>query len=238
MCTVSFVPRKNGYSLGMNRDEQRARAEALPPRFVRIGDLNALMPSEPRGGTWIGSNKFHITFALINWYEVTRTVNGTATSRGDIIPHLLESASSDGAASRMGGIDLRRTKPFRLIGVFPGEKKILEWRWDLRRINTLPHPWKTQVWISSGHDEAGAQITRHAEFYRRLKQASLGSADWLRRFHRSHKPECGPYSVCMHREDAATVSYTEVLVQRSQLVMNYLADSPCSRKKFASVIMD
>ena len=35
-----------------------------------------------------------------------------------------------------------------------------------------------------------------------------GRLNWLRRLHRSHLPERGPFSICMHRSDAATVSYT------------------------------
>jgi len=56
------------------------------------------------------------------------------------------------------------------------------------------------------------------------------TVSWLRRFHSSHAshaPEIGPYSICMHRNDAATVSYTEVVVSRRITRMRYQSGSPC-----------
>ena len=38
----------------------------------------------------------------------------------------------------------------------------------------------------------------------------IASLAWMRRLHRSHVPAPGPFSICVHREDARTVSYTEI----------------------------
>jgi hypothetical protein len=51
--------------------------------------------------------------------------------------------------------------------------------------------------------------------------------EWLRRLHRSHRPEIGPYSICMHRDDAATVSYTEIVVSRGISRMRYESGPTC-----------
>ena len=56
MCTVTLIARRNGYALGMNRDERLARVAALPPKNQRLERRHALFPSEPNGGTWIGVN--------------------------------------------------------------------------------------------------------------------------------------------------------------------------------------
>jgi hypothetical protein len=40
-------------------------------------------------------------------------------------------------------------------------------------------------------------------FQRAGRQHSADSLDWLRRLHRSHSPQAGPFSTCMHRSDAA-----------------------------------
>ncbi len=69
MCTVSFIARKNGYALAMNRDERLTRVVGLPPPKKAINGLTIILPSEPGGGTWIAVNKSGVTFALINWYS-------------------------------------------------------------------------------------------------------------------------------------------------------------------------
>ena len=89
------------------------------------------------------------------------------------------------------------------------------------------HPWHSQQWISSGFDEPTAQRVRSATFRRALQQKSVGTVNWLRRLHRSHLPACGPFSTCMHRADAATVSCTEVAVSSRAVRMSYHTAAPC-----------
>lgn len=227
MCTVTLVARGNGYALGMNRDEKRARATALPPARHRLGGRDALFPSEPNGGTWIGLNDVGITFALINWYSVTARVPGQPVSRGEIVKGVLPCDSMALADALLAQMSLGRVNPFRLMGVFPAGKAVAEWRWNLKRLERLEHRWQTNTWISSGFDEPGAQQTRGRAFAKALRDRSAGRIDWLRRLHRSHIPERGPYSTCMHREDAATVSYTEVVVSRDCATMQYTPGAPC-----------
>ena len=74
MCTVTFIARRNGYALGMNRDEKLTRVAALPPAQYRLCTRDTLFPSEPNGGTWIGINDANTTFALVNWYSVPARV--------------------------------------------------------------------------------------------------------------------------------------------------------------------
>jgi hypothetical protein len=50
----------------------------------------------------------------------------------------------------------------------------------------------------------------------------------LRRLHRSHSPEAGPFSTCMHRSDAATVSYTEITAFSRKARLRYHAAAPCN----------
>ena len=70
-------------------------------------------------------------------------------------------------------------------------------------------------------------LVRGKTFQRAVRQHSAGSQDWLRRLHRSHSPKAGPFSTCMHRADAATVSYTEVTVSGREALIRYHAGAPC-----------
>lgn len=227
MCTVTFIARRNGYAIGMNRDEKLTRAAGLPPRLTHLNGRAILAPSEPSGGTWIGVNDTGAILALINWYSIAARVSGQMVSRGEVVKLALPSDSSALVDATLTELPLARVNPFRLIGVFPTDEAVVEWRWNLQRLERLDHRWRTNTWISSGFDEPGAQQTRGKTFGKALQENSAGSVDWLHRLHRSHSPERGPYSTCMHREDAATVSYTEVLVSRHNATMRYTPGAPC-----------
>jgi hypothetical protein len=227
MCTVTFIARRTGYALGMNRDEKITRAAGLPPRLTHLNGRAILAPSEPSGGTWIGVNDSGATFALINWYSVTARVAGQKVSRGQVVKLALPSDSPVLVDAALKELPLACVNPFRLIGVFPICKAVVEWRWNLQHLDRCAHLWRTNTWISSGFDEPGAQQTRGKAFRAALRQSSVGTADWLRQFHRSHIPERSPYSTCMHREDAGTVSYTEVIVSHPKAIMRYTPGAPC-----------
>jgi hypothetical protein len=227
MCTVTFIPRQKGYAVGMNRDEKLTRATGLPPARKTIAGRTVLSPSEPEGGTWIGVNDSGVCLALINWYAVTRRVVGEARTRGDVINSTIAATISSGADLALEKLPLNRINPFRLIGIFPAATAVLEWRWDLKSFVRKKHPWESQQWISSGLDEPAAQRFRSRAFRQAQRQSSAGSLTWLRRLHCSHSPKSGPYSTCMHRTDAATVSYTEVAVSHHGAIMRYKLGTPC-----------
>jgi len=233
MCTVSLIAQRVGYALGMNRDEKLARVSALPPKRFRCGNLEAIFPSEPSGGTWIGVNERGLTLALINWHSVPHRAKGNVVSRGEVIRNLISSGTLDIVEETFSSLPLSRINPFRLIGVSM-DKRIFEWRWDLRQRRSHEHPWMSRTWISSGFDEPGAQLTRGNTFAEALSDPSAGTIPWLRRIHSSHRPGIGPYSTCMHREDAATVSYTEVLVGPKSANLRYFQGPPC--RHFSSPI--
>ena len=156
-----------------------------------------------------------------------RSVGGKVVSRGEVVNSLSAVVSPDFADVALAKLPLNRINPFRLIGIFPATGEIAEWRWDLKQLARKNHRWKAQQWISSGFDEPTAQRVRSMTFQQAQRQKAAGSLDWLRRLHRSHSPQTGPFSTCMHRADAATVSYTEVTVSSNQAVMRYHAGSPC-----------
>lgn len=227
MCTVTFIPGRKGYRLGMNRDEKLTRAKGLPPQRIHESGHTFIAPTEPSGGTWIGLNDVGICLALINWYSVNRRATGKTVSRGKIIPAAWHAASSETVDVALAKLPLKRINPFRLIAIFPASQTIIEWRWDLKRLSRVPHLWRAQQWISSGFDEPTAQRIRSRTFATARRQKTFGSLGWLQRLHRSHRPSAGPFSTCMHREDAATVSYTEVHVSARQAKVRYHTGSPC-----------
>jgi hypothetical protein len=213
----------------MNRDEKLTRPAGLPPKEKRLNGRGVISPSEPGGGTWIAVNDHGATLALINWYSITARVDGKGVSRGEVVDSASAAILPSSADDALHGLPLNRINPFRLIGVFPTTSEIVEWRWNLKQLVRKNLPWKSQQWISSGFDESIAQRARGRTFRQAQKQESAGNLDWLRRLHRSHAPETGPFSTCMHRADAVTVSYTEISVSPREAWMRYHAGAPCQK---------
>ena len=224
MCTLSFIPHGGGYVVAMNRDERLTRVEALPPASFHVAGVTAIYPHEPAGGTWIAANEHRVTLAVLNLGDSRGTKQ---RSRGEVIPALIESPTSADVVARLQWMDLTGMLPFRLVGFFARERRVIEWRWDGWDLRRRSFPWRRQHWFSSGLSDTRAGRHRRPVFEAAGRRASSNSRAWLRRVHRSHDPAPGPFSVCVHRNNARTRSYTEVVCRGSSLRMEYLAGSPC-----------
>jgi hypothetical protein len=233
MCTISFVPKLRGFYLAMNRDEKFTRSTALPPAIVDLADRRAIFPREREGGTWIAANDAGVCFALVNWHRIKREPARSIASRGQVVKALAGKISTEEIAAGLAALPLRRLPPFRLIAIIPSEQRVTEWRWDSDRLFVHKHAWERRHWFSSGLDEPKAELERSRVCDYAQRQRSIGSLSWLRRLHRSHSPERGPFSICMHRPDAATVSYTEVAVSDRRTTMRYKAGPSCSSAAIA-----
>jgi hypothetical protein len=227
MCTISFLPNDRGFYLAVNRDEKRARVAALPPSVVSLDGARAIFPLQPGAGTWIAANDYGICLALINWHRIDREPAGPIRSRGAIIQSLGGKSSLKQISGAFRKLSLPRLRPFRLLGFSLTEQKIAEWKWDLETLAETDFPWARSHWFSSGYDEPQAELERARVCAERSREKSTGSLDWLRRLHRSHAPKRGPFSICMHRADAVTVSYTEVTVSRRHVVIRYKEGATC-----------
>jgi len=237
MCTLSFVPKRAGYAVGMNRDELRLRPRALFPRIYERDQVMAAYPSEPEGGTWIAVNGSGALLALLNWnLHSPRDGASKQRSRGEVIPQLifqrsLESVEAVVDRRRLGGV-----LPFRLVGVDPQTRSIREWRWDGETVARLRFPWMRRHWFSSSLSDSAAEEQRVATCRVASVMRNPESPDWLAELHRSHRPTAGAYSLCVHQPDAATVSYTEIVYGTHYIAMHYINGSPCESAGFHHVL--
>ena len=226
MCTLSFIPRENGYLLAMNRDERLTREPALLPALFEINGTRAVFPHESSGGTWIGVNDRGLALALLN-----QNLNSHAAekkkSRGMVVRELLSGSSARDVRSSIERLDLSGTLPFRLFAFVRGEQAILEWSWDGSKLQTRTFPWEHGHWFSSGVGDATATHERGAVCRAAWRQRRSGTLMWLRQLHRSHRPKRGAFSICVHRDDAETVSYTEISCAKGSLELRYHPGSPC-----------
>ncbi len=227
MCTLTVITRNNGYYLAMNRDEQITRGDALPPATVDVGGTTAIYPRDGAGGTWVAANSHGIALALLNWNDVPQPTTDKARSRGNVIPSLVTSTSFDQTEETLQKLDLQGIWPFRLVAVFPAEEKIGEWRWNQQQLESQVHDWKPRHWFSSSLSDERAERERGAVCQAAWEEADAGSLPWLRRLHASHANGAGPFSLCVHRENVQTLSYTEISCRPKKIECVYVGASPC-----------
>jgi hypothetical protein len=233
MCTLSFIPGQGGYTAGMNRDELRSRPRALFPRIYERGGLVAAYPSEPESGTWVGVNGNGTLLALLNWnLGKAGAEMAKQRSRGELIPDLIFKNDFKPAENALHGARLGGMLPFRLVGIDPQPETVREWRWNGKSVETLEFPWARRHWFSSSLSDSVAEEQRGAICEALSTSGMADSPDWLPEFHRSHRPAAGAYSLCVHRPDAVTVSYTEVIYGRGRITMRYIEGSPCESAGF------
>lgn len=211
----------------MNRDEKRERFAALPPEVVQRDTHRVIFPREPTGGTWISVNDAGVCLALINWHQIQRKPKNDTLSRGLVVRELGWKSSADEIVTSAKELPLPNLRPFRLIVITPDQKRVTELRWNLQRLTRWDHGWQRQHWFSSGFDEPRAEVERAKTCGSANAEASSLTLKQLRKLHCSHAPKRGPFSICMHRADAATVSYTEVSVTEKSASMRYAGGPPC-----------
>jgi hypothetical protein len=208
---------RSGYVLFSNRDEKIARLPGSPPEIGKRSGVQFAAPSDTAfGGTWLASNEFGVTLALLNGESKTPG----ARSRGCLPLELVGARSLSEVLIRLQAIDLSPFAAFMLLAIEPG-RDALVWAWSGR--NLTVNRKASAPLASSSFDYHGVQRVRREQFAR----LPSFSADALREFHANHVDGPSAYSPCMHREDARTVSFTEIRVTRSAVTLAHRAGAPC-----------
>lgn len=227
MCTFSFVPTKRGYYAAMNRDERLTRSSALPPELFHFGKVRSVYPHEQDGGTWFAVNDHGITLALLNWNLDQVAQTEKQRSRGSLIPQLIGQVKLQDVVQSLRALTFEGILPFRLAGIFHEQKEIHEWRWNGSSLSSIAFPWETRHWFSSGLSDELAERERGEACRIAWQDPEAGDLNWLRALHRSHGSLPGPFSLCAHRPDAGTVSYSEVAYDPTGLKFTYIDGMPC-----------
>lgn len=233
MCTLSFIPKSGGYLVAMNRDELLSRGVAQPPTVRVLSGIQAVFPTDVEGGTWLAATEVGDTWALLNRNGGRRSPRNS--SRGQIILGAIAAEDPERIDGLLSEVGLFNFLPFRLFHVGLFRRVVREWVWDGETLNCTPHRWQANHWFSSGVSDQRAAERRRKYFEAGWSQRDAGQVEWLRTMHRSHGEEPGAFSVCVHREDAATVSYTEIDAGEAAVEMQYRAGSPCREGTFETI---
>ncbi|MBY0505931.1 MAG: NRDE family protein [Bryobacteraceae bacterium] len=226
MCTVSWQYRAGGYQLFCNHDESLSRKAALPPELEAFAGARFLAPRDTgRAGTWIAVNEFGITVCLLKGGPAHGGVRATQ-SRGWLVADLARLRSTAEMAAYLEYSPLYDYSSFTVAILAPREAVLLlEWNGVTK--HSERRAGRGMISSSSYHPDATRQY-RECLFAEHLQAG--GS---LAEFHASHGESPSPYSPCMHREDARTVSFSKVEVTEGEATLDYSPGSPCQGLPFA-----
>jgi hypothetical protein len=228
MCTLTVVTGNDTYLMAMNRDEKISRGTGSPAEIHEFDGARAIYPGDGDGGTWFATNEYGISLALLNWNDIAPHAIAKTRSRGRVIPGLIDSRSLSDLHEVFTVSNFRGMMPFRLVGVFPSEQEIWEWRWDSTQLEFQVHFWELRHWFSSSLSDKRAESLRGAVCRTAQHESDAGSVPWLRRLYASHAGGPGPFSLCVHRQDVKTLSYSEVMVTPKYIQMGHFRGSPCT----------
>ena len=237
MCTLTVVTGNGTYRIAMNRDEKITRGAGLPPQIHEFDGTRVICPGDGTGGTWIAVNEYGTALALLNWNDIgpPRIAADKTRSRGRVILALIDSRSLSQLHTVFDISNFKGMLPFRLVGIFPLERKIREWRWDSARLQLHIHPWQSRHWFSSSLSDKRAESVRGAACRNAQDESDAGSGPWLRRLHASHAGGPGPFSLCVHREHVRTLSYSEFECTSASIRLEHFLGSPCNMGRRHSI---
>lgn len=235
MCTLSWIDDNKGYQLLFNRDEQRARSTAIAPYQQIIDNIRVIMPIDPAGnGSWISVNEFGLSLCLLNYYQGHKCSNTRLKSRGQLLKLLSPLPSISDVRTYLQQTDLTQFPPFTLV--------------SFCRYDALYQPVTTHLiffWngldlsfpnldcpISSSSVDSDNVMQLRRQQHRNITDVSTEN---LLAYHRSHYPIKGHQSVCMHRSDAKTVSFSQIAVNATTITFSYQAGSPCEMANISSI---
>ncbi|MHC4429589.1 MAG: NRDE family protein [Planctomycetota bacterium] len=227
MCTLTWHDASDGYQIFFNRDERRERKPEMPPAIRRCGDTRFVAPLDgDHHGTWIAVNEYGLSVCLLNGFPAAGARDREEyTSRGRLPMTAIGQRSTAGVATWLRTVDLARYRPFVLV-VFEPENIGLLAQWSGVSIDVVAGRPHEQPLVSSSFYTEQVRRSRTAVFRDLMRPGSALSATHLE-FHRSHRPSAGPHSPCMHRDEAATVSFSRIDVCLERVCFHYAPNSPC-----------
>jgi hypothetical protein len=177
------------------------------------------------GGTWIGVNEFGVSVCLLNGKNASGRAPAVC-SRGLIVRDLIWADSVRECALWLNQIDLTRVAPFVVLLLQP-EMPATVGHWDGERLMLDGSADSSIPLTSSSYDPGGAREIRQKEFRTLTRSGDRIDPSALYAFHRSHRHGPSPYSVCMHRPDAETVSFSHIVVTPDEVRFSYSPAAPC-----------
>ncbi|GJM23489.1 MAG: hypothetical protein DHS20C15_34040 [Planctomycetota bacterium] len=208
--------------------------DAAPlPRVLAPTDADA-------GGTWIAVDESGRCLCVLNGDRPpARVAPDDAPSRGQLVLELMRAPDAESVFAELqarAASGALREKAFKLLVARRGDSSrpadVERIEWDGAQLVRSRHSGDG-VFVSSRIEPDAVAAARGALFAT-LSSAPHADAQALAaaqlRWHASHRheaPRGDGFSVCMHRDEARSVSLTQVRARPDAVSMHYLAGQPC-----------
>ncbi|NKB23841.1 MAG: hypothetical protein GKR87_05580 [Kiritimatiellae bacterium] len=137
----------------------------------------------------------------------------------------MDSPSQEYAYDKIDSLELNCYQPFILL-LLALDKPAQSCTWDRLKL-TVEHLTNQDLPIStSSYDKVSVLKQRQACFSDYLSKLPV-NRETLVNFHKNHEPKRGPSSICMHRDDAETVSFSHIIVEKDSIHFYYTPTAPC-----------
>lgn len=235
MCTLTWFATDSGYELFFNRDERLSRKRATPPSPQVADGVQYLAPIDAdAGGTWIAANERGLTVCLLNHYQYEQIATYKDwTSRGEIVRAFASVGSLLQAEQQFKRLDLDDYRAFRMFVIdLRGHNRLFVWDGHQPRVERNVAAPKS----SSSVDAKHVKSLRRQLFVDSGLAGSTDRNEFIA-YHASHSPSKSKESVCMHRDDAKTVSFSHLAVSAEKVDFSYSDGSPCEAKLSAPITL-
>ena len=233
MCTMTWFDTDNGYQLFFNRDEMISRRRALLPSIQSDGNVRYISPTDTdAGGTWITVNHFGVTVCLLNHYQFEQIESYKEwISRGEIVRQFAASHDIEFAAQRFMRLELEDYRAFRMFLIDKqGNNYLCVWDGHKPRLQQQVDSPKSSSSIDAKHVKA----SRKQRFDELALDTSKNNDAYLA-YHSEHWPDRSRESVCMHRDQANTVSLCHIIVADDEIKFSYADGAPCTAELAAAL---
>lgn len=220
MCSVSFVPIKDGFLFTSNRDEKTYRPTIEPKIYIE-NKVKLMYPKDDKaGGTWIVAKEDGTCIVLLNGAFINhQKKENYRKSRGVV---LIEIITAKDPLSSFYEINLKQIEPFTLI-IFHNDQ-LTEVKWDgvekhiIPRLNNKPH-----FWSSATLYDLNEQRIRQQWFQDYCNAKSDLTVENMLSFHRHTHLENTEYGLVINRKDRTqTVSITQLVMKNKSVEMTYI----------------
>jgi len=220
MCTVTYIPTKEGCIITSNRDEKITRERALPPTEYYMEGKKITFPKDPKaGGTWIAHSETKIVVLLNGAQEKHIPKSNYRKSRGLIV---LELISVENSLQYWESVDLTDIEPFTIV-LFENNKLLqLQWN-EIEKSEEEKDENQFHIWSSSTLYSKEIREQRKIWFANFIKENYNPSSDEILHFHQFTESENKEYGLQINRNDTLkTISITQCQVTQDNIEMRYL----------------
>lgn len=220
MCTVSFVPLKDGFCITSNRDESVNREKAFPPSKYNINNKEIHFPKDPKaGGTWFAHDSKNCIVLLNGANEKHIRKVEYRKSRGLIVLDLI---TAENPLQEWSIIDLEDIEPFTII-LFSAQRLYqLQWN-EIEKKTTEFDATQNHIWSSATLYEKEIRDERANWFKDFINTEEQLNNEKLLKFHQFTKGDNKEYGLQINRNDnLKTISITQCIISKNNFTFNYI----------------